>query len=42
MHAVCVDPPLPKDGLFHRPQMLGLELTLIETELALRRAAAER
>jgi L-alanine-DL-glutamate epimerase-like enolase superfamily enzyme len=39
MHAVFVDPPLPKDGLFHLPQTPGLGLSLVETELAQRRVA---
>ena len=36
MHAVFVDPPAPKDGLFHLPNAPGLGLTLVEAELAQR------
>jgi D-galactarolactone cycloisomerase len=37
MHAVFVDPPQPKDGLFHLPNTPGLGLTLVDSELAQRR-----
>ena len=39
MRAVFVDPPVPKDGLFHLPDAPGLGLTLVETELAKRQVA---
>ena len=39
MHAVFVDPPAPKDGLFHLPNAPGLGLTMVETELAQRQVA---
>ena len=40
MHAVFVDPPMPKDGLFHLPDAPGLGLTLVESELAQRQVAS--
>jgi len=39
MHAVFVDPPVPKDGLFDLPNAPGLGLTMVETELAQRQVA---
>jgi L-alanine-DL-glutamate epimerase-like enolase superfamily enzyme len=39
MHAVFVEPPLPKDGLFHLSQTPGLGLSLVESALAQRRVA---
>ncbi|MBV8167992.1 MAG: mandelate racemase/muconate lactonizing enzyme family protein [Alphaproteobacteria bacterium] len=39
MHAVFVDPPVPRDGLFHLPSAPGLGLTLVEAELARRTVA---
>jgi L-alanine-DL-glutamate epimerase-like enolase superfamily enzyme len=39
MHAVFVDPPVPKDGLFHLPNAPGLGLTMVETELAQRQVS---
>ncbi|HEY2229386.1 MAG TPA: mandelate racemase/muconate lactonizing enzyme family protein [Xanthobacteraceae bacterium] len=40
MHSVFVDPPMPKQGLFHLPDAPGLGLTLVESELAQRQVAS--